>query len=164
MTIELVPAKFKDKPILRRLLELYQYDLSEFNGSDVNDHGVFDYRYLDHYWSEPGRYPYLIKCAGELAGLALIRNAEYDDGKYYQMAEFFVLRRYRRQGIGRKVARQLFERYPGLWRIHQEVGNLAAQNFWREVINEYTGNQFAYVEEDSWTGPIIQFEVRRGEN
>ncbi len=164
MTLEIVPADFDDKSILRRLLELYQYDLSEYNGCDVNDQGVFDYRYLDHYWTEPGRYPYLIRYAGELAGLALIRNVDYEGGQYLQMAEFFVMRRYRRQGIGSKVARKLFERYPGEWRIHQETGNLAAQKFWRAVITEYTSNQFTDIEEESWSGPIIRFEVRRGEN
>jgi predicted acetyltransferase len=33
------------------------------------------------------------------------------------MSEFFVLRKYRRQGIGRTAAVELFERFPGPWRV-----------------------------------------------
>ena len=35
-------------------MELYRYDFSEFDGADVGSHGEYGYRYLDHYWAEPG--------------------------------------------------------------------------------------------------------------
>ena len=38
--------------MLRRLIELYRYDFSEFDQADLGPHGDYGYRYLDHYWSE----------------------------------------------------------------------------------------------------------------
>ena len=39
MTVELVRAPLSDKAVLRRLLQLYRYDFSEWNGDDVDEHG-----------------------------------------------------------------------------------------------------------------------------
>jgi predicted acetyltransferase len=67
--IEVLKATLHDKPVLRNLMELYQYDFSEIEGEDAGDFGLFGYRYLDHYWTESGRHPFLIKVDGKLAGL-----------------------------------------------------------------------------------------------
>ncbi|HEY8415220.1 MAG TPA: hypothetical protein VIK99_05545, partial [Thermaerobacter sp.] len=55
---ELVPVAYEDKSVLANLMHLYKYDLSVYDDDpedrDVNAHGLFTYRYLDHYWTEPG--------------------------------------------------------------------------------------------------------------
>ncbi|WP_275441494.1 hypothetical protein [Brevibacillus laterosporus] len=61
MKIELVKVSMHQKMVLRHLLELYQYDFSEFDYADVNEHGLYDYKFLDHYWTEPDRIPFFIK-------------------------------------------------------------------------------------------------------
>ncbi len=164
MNIEIAPVPIGDKAVLRRLLELYHYDYSEYDGADLDAHGLYGYEYLDHYWTEPGRHPFLIRVAGQLAGLALVRCIETPDaGVVHTIAEFFVLRKYRQQGIGREAAWQLFDRFPGPWRVCQETPNLPAQRFWRQVIAEYT--QSAYTEEhfdtEAWRGPCQNFESRK---
>jgi predicted acetyltransferase len=138
MKIEVAPAKVEDKLILRNLLELCLHDYSEFNGKNVNEHGLFDYPYLDHYWTEAGRYPCLVKVEGKLAGFVLVRDLAIDwGGPLWQMAEFFILRKYRRQGIGHSVAHQMFDRFEGIWQVTQEEGNLVAQKFWQKVISAH---------------------------
>lgn len=72
MRIEVVKAALQEKPILRNLLELYQYDFSEIEGEDVDARGLFGYRYLDRYWMESGRHPFLVKVDGMLAGFVLV--------------------------------------------------------------------------------------------
>lgn len=136
MKLEIVPAQVEDKPVLRHLLQLCLHDYSEFNGKDVNEHGLFDYPYLDHYWTEPGRYPFLVRVEETLAGFVLVRRLDEDE-PLWQMAEFFILRKYRRRGIGREVAHQVFDRFKGRWEVTQEDGNLPAQAFWKQVIGEY---------------------------
>ena len=54
-------------PLLRQLLEFYCYDFSEYLETDVNEHGKFEYQYLDSYWIESGRHPYFIKVEGKYA-------------------------------------------------------------------------------------------------
>jgi hypothetical protein len=38
MDVEVVEAVDDDRTVVRRLLQLYHYDFSEFDGSDVNPH------------------------------------------------------------------------------------------------------------------------------
>ena len=129
MTVELVPASLNDKAVFRRLLQLYHYDFSEFDGSDVNSHGEYLHRYLDEYWTDPDRRAFLFRIGGAWAGLALVFTGEPRD-----MAEFFVLRKYRGHGVGAQAAASLFERYPGRWTVRQQITNPAATAFWRKAI------------------------------
>jgi predicted acetyltransferase len=123
---------------LRHLLELCLYDYSEFNGNQVNDHGLFGYPYRDYYWTEPGRHPFLVQVDGRFAGFVLVSQLEQDaDKPLWQMAEFFILRKYRRQGIGQEVAYRVFGRFEGRWEVTQEKGNLPAQRFWQRVMEDY---------------------------
>lgn len=136
MKIEILPAQVEDKPVVGHLLQLCVHDYSEFNGREVNDHGLFDYPYLDYYWTEAGRFPFLVRVEGKLAGFVLVRQMEGDES-LWQMAEFFILRKYRRQGIGRSVALQVFDCFEGRWEVIPEDGNLPAQRFWQRVKEAY---------------------------
>ena len=46
------------------------------------------------------------------------------------MADFFILRRYRRYGVGTEAARQIWSRYPGPWEVRVMEANKAAHEFW----------------------------------
>jgi predicted acetyltransferase len=127
--VEVLDAIEQDRPVLRRLLELYRYDFSEFDDADVGAHGEFGYRYLDHYWTDPERRPLLFRTAGRWSGFALVRTGDPND-----MAEFFVLRKYRRTGVGRGAAREVLRRFPGRWTVRQQLVNPVATEFWRAAI------------------------------
>jgi predicted acetyltransferase len=159
MTLEIFVASEQDKPIVRRMLELYQYDLSPFANADLNEHGEFGYAYLDHYWTENGRYPFLAKLAGKFVGFALVNTHHYLPESEYSMAEFFVLQRYRRQGLGQKFAVHVFEQHCGTWEVRQLPGNVRATSFWKRIIGDYTAGAFKEIAEGhgEWKGPILQF-------
>lgn len=147
LTISPVPEE--DKSVLQHLMELYTYEFSVFEDLDVNAHGVYGYEYLDHYWTEEWRHPFLIRHENRLAGFILIREMGEKDGvKVYSMAEFFILLKYRRLGLGRQAAFFAFDRFPGNWHVSEVECNLGAQAFWRKVIGEYTGGN--YQEEWRW--------------
>ena len=129
MKVEIREAVLSDKAIVRRLVELYMHDFSEFNGRDVDAHGLFGYRYLDHYWTEPSRHPFLIRVDDHWAGFAFVGSNEVNE-----IAEFFVLRKYRRRGVGLEAARSVVARFPGAWRIEQVRENRQARDFWRAAI------------------------------
>lgn len=138
--IDLRRLPSEDKPVLRNLVELYMYDFSELSDRDESDHGLFGYRYLDHYWTEPDRHPFLIRVEGKLAGFVLVRSRRRDDAGFESsIAEFFVMRKYRRRGVGRIAARRVFDMFPGRWEVTQLNDNVAARSFWRGVIAGYTG-------------------------
>jgi predicted acetyltransferase len=129
MQVEVVEAADDDRTVIRRLLQLYHYDFSEFDDADVNSHGEYLHRYLDEYWTDADRAAFLFRVGGAWAGLALVFTGEPRD-----MAEFFVMRKYRRHGVGGQAAASLFERFPGRWTVREQLANPAATAFWRRAI------------------------------
>ena len=129
-------------PLLANLLELYIHDLSAaFRHIELGEDGRYGYRALPLYWSEPERrFAFLIRCQGRIAGFALATRGSplSDDPDVLDVAEFFVLRRYRRSGVGRRAAALLWQRLPGQWLVRVSEGNSGALPFWRGVIAEYT--------------------------
>ena len=159
MDIKLERALINEKSILRNLLELYNYDFTEFDPDDVDEHGLYGYKYLDHYWTDEDRYPFLIRVDGNLAGFVLVREIGINSLNHniYSIAEFFVMRKYRNVGVGKKVANIVFNMFHGEWKVAQIEKNVPAQCFWRSIISEYTKNNFEEISEPSWDGPIQKF-------
>lgn len=157
-SVEIKLASYAEKIILRHLFELYSYDFSEFDKADIDEHGLFGYKYLDHYWSEENRYPFLIWVAGKIAGFALMQETvrEGQPSSFF-MAEFFVMKKYRSQGVGEIAASYLFGLYPGEWTVSEIATNHPAQRFWRKVIGRYTGGQFEEIQAEDWDGVIQTF-------
>lgn len=141
-------ATAEERDVVARLLELYAHDFSERNGADVDDDGRYGYRYLDAYWAEADRHPFLFRVDGRLAGFALVRS-----GPPHDMAEFFVLRKYRRGGVGTDAARSVFARFPGEWQVRQQYENAGAVAFWRDAI------PVAFDETPNDEGPVQRFVI-----
>ncbi|MEV2909830.1 GNAT family N-acetyltransferase [Paenibacillus larvae] len=166
--IEIIQAGSSDKSVIRNLMQLYQYESTDYSGDDPDQHGYFDYPYLDHYWTEEGqmeerRLPLLLKVNGNLAGFILINNhtVYLEQGEdTYTIAEFFVLKKWRKQGIGREAACQLFRRFKGTWEIREEGDNNPAHTFWRKVIHGFTQGNYKEVNSPGWDGPIQIFHVK----
>lgn len=131
--------------VIRNLFALYAYDMSEFAGLDVDDDGTFSIPLsLASYWVGPDaaqRHPFLVRADGKLAGFALVRQIAADPTTY-DMGEFFILRKYRRSGLGRDTACRLFDRFQGHWEVRELPSNTAAQAFWRRIIADYTLDVF----------------------
>ncbi len=144
MQVELKRAKRAQKPVLRQLLELYAYDFTEFTNEDIGEHGFYGYMYLDHYWTEADRHPFLIYADGQIAGFALANAyCQYVKGEgVHAVGEFFVLKKYRKQGVGKAAAFLLFDALPGRWEVNQHPKNTGARRFWETVIREYTNGKF----------------------
>lgn len=75
------------------------------------------------------------------------------------MDEFFVLRKYRRRGVGDHVARALFDGRPGRWELGQLAGSTAARAFWRATLGRYTGGDYRETQLATarWRGPVQSF-------
>ena len=80
------------------------------------------------------------------------------------MAEFFVMRKYRRRGVGKQMAFNVFDRLPGKWEVRQVAENNAGIAFWRRIILEYTGGnvQETLLAGEDWRGPAQSFDNRAG--
>ena len=158
--IEVTRASLSEKLIVHNLMQLYGHDFSEFDGADVDEYGLYRYDSIDHYWTEENCFPYLVRVGGKFAGLALLQRETKDDGSHNMfMAEFFILKKYRGQGIGQKVAFALFDRHSGEWQVSEIAQNYPAQAFWRKIIARYTGGPFE--EEVLDDGCVLQTFLKR---
>lgn len=143
MEYELVKANNEDKNILHNMMQLYYHELSKYEDEsaifELNNEGFYPIRYFDLYWTEKTRYPYLLKLNDKNIGLALVRERE--DG-YIEMAEFFILNKYKGKGAGRFMANTIFNLHKGNWEIRALVKNIPAQNFWRKIVRERMNNDY----------------------
>jgi predicted acetyltransferase len=110
---------------------------------------------VDRFFDREGRHVYIVRADGELAGFALVHRAD----PVWHMSEFFVMRKYRRSGVGTRFAVTLFDRHPGTWEVRQIHANTPAQVFWRKVIGRYTDGAYSeqLLDDDSWDGPMQSF-------
>ncbi|MCM3127545.1 GNAT family N-acetyltransferase [Paenibacillus provencensis] len=160
--ISIQKVKYEQKSILRNLLELYKYDFSEFDPEDdINSNGLYEYKFLDHYWTEDGRYPFFIMVEDKLAGFALVRSLVEDESNKmtYSMAEFFVMKKYRKSRVGETAAHKIFDDFRGIWKVAEIEANTPAQAFWRKTIERYTNGNYEEVREEDWEGPIQTFST-----
>jgi len=140
-TVVLDPATPADAGLLSNLLELYVHDLSAAFEVELGADGRFGYPKLERYWAEPGRrFPFLIRSGARVVGFALVTRGSpaTDDPDVFDVAEFFVIRRYRRSGVGRHAAALLWQRLAGKWIVRVSEGNPGALPFWAGVIAQFT--------------------------
>jgi predicted acetyltransferase len=161
--VSLRRATTDDRVALENLMQLYAYDWSELRPLDVGENGRFGDYPLDVYWQEAWRHPFLLCVDGTLAGFALISTRSHLTGAsdVADVAEFFVMRRFRRRGVGRAAALAMFDQFKGRWEIRQRNENVEATAFWRRIISEYKGGAYHEVRwnDAAWTGPVQRFSA-----
>ena len=141
--VQLIPATISHSNALHSLAQFYQYDFTEYLPGDVNDQGQYPYMDVRRYLTEKDHRAYLARVNGRLGGFVLVKDRpEQRDRPGRYLAEFFVMRPYRRQGIGRLLAFQTFDTYRGYWELAVVGPNIPAQIFWRKVVDEYTQGHF----------------------
>lgn len=166
MNIDIISVDRTERSVLRQLMELYDYDFSEFTKEDVNKHGYYGYGYLDQYWMGETRHPFFIMVDGNFAGFVLV--AKFHGCKYtknenaHSIAEFFVMRKYRRMNVGNFAAKYVFDLFKGEWEVRVLHVNEPALPFWHKTINEYTnGDNIFHAEPNpKWDGIGYTFYAR----
>jgi predicted acetyltransferase len=155
MPVTLHRAKPADLPIVKNLVPYYIYDMSEYMGWPTKSDGRHDgCDGIEAYWSDADKHAFILRYGKEPAGFVLVleggRGPEID----YSFTDFFVLRKFRRRGVGERVARQLFKRFPGRWQIDYLKDNKTASIFWRTIIDRYTRGQYKTKSARCKEGPV----------
>ncbi|MCE5172503.1 GNAT family N-acetyltransferase [Paenibacillus profundus] len=131
-----------DRKLIENLLQFYIYDFTEFTSASILENGSYNTMPdLDSYWNNlNGNHPYLIKVNDEIAGFILTKEKE-ETRKYNYLAHFFILRKFRRLGIGSKAAEHVLKIFKGEWELYQLENNIPAQKFWDRIIEEISDGE-----------------------
>ncbi|MDF2439528.1 MAG: hypothetical protein JWN98_512 [Abditibacteriota bacterium] len=182
MRIQLQATARDQKPVLLRLMELYCYDFSEFLTWPLRADGTFcNPQRFEARWNDKRVGKYLVLVEGAIAGFVLVREGSplsttalstslpasqtgdsalidplSNQSGTHDIDEFFIMRGYRRRGIGRIVARSTFELHRGPWQMRVLQENTVAQAFWRHVIGDYTNGNWS---ESSWKDKFWQGQI-----
>jgi predicted acetyltransferase len=169
MGLEIIPATDADYAIVANLARFYVYDMAEHAGWPFPPDGLLDVGdQFANYWGKSGAkhhwppswrgFAFLVRLDGNLAGFALVKRMGEST---FDMGEFFVARQYRRHGVGRRVAFDLFDGFVGDWEVREMPTNIAAQAFWRRIIADYTGGAFREAREAFAIYDNKEFVVQR---
>ena len=134
-------ASAADRRWLANVYPFYLHDLSEFDEGyyELDEQGLWQPDHLPSWLEEDGDHPLIIGDSERRVGFALVNEAPSPHvmaGIRFRLSEFFVLKKYRRGGIGRHAAARLFDQFRGRWQITVLPRNTPAIRFWERVIAE----------------------------
>lgn len=165
-SVTLEPCAAERCPALEAMFQLYVHDFTEhWAGTDrgeLQEDGRFpDYPNLDRYCVEPQRSAWFIRVDGHLAGFALLSATSHSgEPADHEMAEFFVVRKHRRGGVGFAAASQLISARGGQWEIAVTRANVGALAFWRRVAAQAALEvDERWLDDHRWNGAILRFSV-----
>ena len=165
--VDLEIASPRHEGALQSLFQLYTHDFSEqwagMPRGELDDQGRFPPYPLASYWQDEGHIPLLLRADGHPAGFALINRSSHAGRPVERnMAEFFIVRKHRRGGVGTAAAHAIFDRYPGTWEAAVARKNVAALAFWRRAVASHP--LVADLEEidistSAWNGPVLCYRI-----
>ena len=146
-SVRLVPVGIANYHTIQNMARFYVYDMSEYlghqTGWEIPLNGLYECIDFKMYWDNPKtQFPFLIYCGDEIAGFVIIDKRGMNPDVDFNVAQFFIIRKFKRAGIGRRIAVDCFNQFIGKWNVMCLPENVGAYKFWSSVIREYTQGQF----------------------
>jgi ribosomal-protein-alanine N-acetyltransferase len=164
MKVTLHKAKPSDLPIVKNLVPYYIYDMSEYMGWATKPDGRHDgCDGIEDYWTDADKHAFILRAGREPAGFVLLLEGGHGPLVDYSITDFFVLRKFRHRGVGERIAREFFNRFPGRWQVDHLKHNKPAAIFWRKIISRFTRDKFKTKSAKCKEGPVtvFLFETRK---
>ena len=157
-TVELAEVTEETRHILRNFFSVYFSELSQWDEFvALNEHGLpvwtafglpqpstHDECVTYNWWIRDQCRQFLILADGHPAGFVIVNAGpeHLPPETDYELLDFFIAHKYRRQGVGRQAARAAFDPFHGRWHVEQLAGNAPAVAFWQSVIADYTNGNY----------------------
>lgn len=158
MQITLAPTTDADRHVVTNMFTAYFYDMSQYDPQlIINDHGLpmwapsglpgpetHEACVRFNWWVRDQCELYIIRADGRPAGFVIVAVglAHLPAGVEFELMDFYIAPKYRRQGVGRQAARAALDLHRGAWVVYQLEANMPARQFWHAVIADYTSGQF----------------------
>lgn len=137
VTVELLPADPEQYELIRNLYQFYAYESSDWEQEDVEADGRFYVcdEHLSRYWDEQDWSANVLLVDGFVAGFVLIERSELPGIEALELADMFILKKYRRLGIGRALASEVLMSPEHAWLVRYYAQDEVAAAFWRSVLD-----------------------------
>ncbi|OFA06149.1 GNAT family N-acetyltransferase [Duganella sp. HH101] len=121
---------------LFQFFQLYYYENSDWAAEDLGEDGLFDACAVSiaDYIGAPDKGAYWIRKDGALAGFVVTEPVTLPDGTVAEeLADLFILKRYRRQGLAMAAVSALAGKFQGPWMVAVYRDDSRADAFWRQA-------------------------------
>ncbi len=148
MEVSLKKIGVESRHILENLFPYYIYDMSEYMGWNPDENGQFTYNSsnFDVYWELDDHAPYFIYVESDLVGFVLVRRYP-ENNAVYDIAQFFVLRKFKGRGVGKEALKLIVKMFPGKWQIRVLTENEGALQFWTSAVSNLVGDKYNQTKE-----------------
>ena len=137
--ITIVEATLEQQELYRNLVNLQYHDLSEFRDNfDIQEDGRFEWGFAACFKpNNEHHHPLLIMSKNRIVGFLIFsvfkgKHPEVD----FQLVEMFVLKMYRKKGIGKTAIQLIFDEFKGRYHLDVAESNLSAIKFWEYLISD----------------------------
>jgi ribosomal-protein-alanine N-acetyltransferase len=107
--------------------------MSEFFTEDPDwrmpEDGLYECIDFKKYWQTENSWPFLVRYNNELAGFVIIDKKGSEPNIDFNMAQFFILRKFKGKGLGKYVAHLSFSLFKGSWEVMVMPKNKGAYLF-----------------------------------
>lgn len=124
---------------LRHVYPLYLHDLSQFDqhAYRLSASGQWEPDHLPYWFSHAFCHPFVLLSGTGPVGFAFIGEVPFpfmSEDVQFRLSEFFILRAFRRSGIGRRAALAVLAPFTGSFELTVLEANTPALAFWRTVL------------------------------
>lgn len=150
--LRVVLAKDEQKELTKAYLNEYLTELSEYD-QDIkfDDEGLPIYRWFDFYWNDKGRYPFLFYVDDDVAGIAFVRRLGENS---YEIAEFYVVPKFRGSGNALWFAGEIANKLNGEISFSTRLVNKRAMGFWSKFASAF--NNYTETIDNGWKNWTIR--------
>ena len=135
--IQIIPLARREE--MRKYFYDYLIELAQFDDEIMFDEsGTPIYKWFEYYWQDKDRYPIYLIIDNKVAGLAMIREVE---DMINEIAEFYVLPEYRKDGNAMWFAGEVTRLFEGQFIYSTKFTNSRAIRFWDKFSASFESNE-----------------------
>lgn len=129
-------ANLQDSELLFRLMQYYYFEATKWSGEELGADGLFDCELTDVRASleAPGQWAYLLYCDSQIAGFVLVDEAELEGQTYPELADLFVLPKYRGKGLAAYAVGQIITADQAPWLMAVYLDDAQAYHHWQRSL------------------------------
>jgi len=163
MNIEVFEVSSSDKQLFQNLMQFYEYEFSIYEDDDVDVSGKFEIEDVDDYFQLNEYRPLLVCVEDRPAGFVIVKSNIDSKIDHFSIEEFFIMKKYQRNGAGQKVANKVFDMFGQFWIVRVIKENKIGQSFWNKTIKKYSNGDFSMkvINDETWDGPVYTFNKFR---